>query len=147
MLPLPIHAIRANRRKRVATAEFRTLKIYNHETATVGIAQDVPQLCVTVEDTQFVHCLEYRGDCFNNICLVNQVRAVKQGPPSPAEKHKVHENTAVLIVWPDQVDAAETDRDVLPLDSLELVVDLVLVLHVGTVQTLHTLGNKRIPMA
>jgi hypothetical protein len=127
----------------LATAELCTLEIHNHDIAAVFVVQDVAWLCIAVEHTLFVHCLEDRGDCIENGRL-GKATAVKQGPSSPTKKHRVQIDSAVVIIWQDQVDTAETYGDVLPLDGPELVVDLVLVLQAGTVETFHALGNKRI---
>lgn len=55
--------------------------------------------------------------------------------PRCGGEHKVHVNTAIVVVWQDQVYTTETYEDVLPLDGAELVVlHLVLVLQ-GTVKT------------
>ena len=81
--------------------ELRTLKIHNHDIAADCIVQDVAWFRITMEDAQFVHRLEYRSDLINDARHVNLFNAFKQGPPSPAEKHEVHINTTVVVVWQD----------------------------------------------
>ncbi len=106
--------------------ELRTLKIYNHLIAAV--TEDVAWLRVTLKNVKSVHCLEYRADRIDGVQLVDLVTAVEQGPSGPAEKHDVHIDTAVVMLWPDQVYTAEAYGNMLPLDGTETVVHIDLVL-------------------
>ena len=81
--------------------DLRTLEIHNHDIVTSCIVQDVAWLRIMVENAQLVQRLVYRGDLIDDARHVDIVNALKQGLPSPAEKHEMHVNTTVVVVWQD----------------------------------------------
>ena len=94
-----------------------------------------------MENAQLVHCLERDGNGVGNTRFHGRVNTVKDRLSSPAEEHEVHINAAVIIVWPDQTNNAQAYGDILPLDGLESVIHIILVLQAGKIYALHALGN------
>lgn len=80
--------------------ELCTFQINRHEFAIV-IAQDVPWLCIMVENSKFVHGREYSGNPINDCCLIEATTAFEQGPTSPAKEHEVGVSTTIVVAGPD----------------------------------------------
>ena len=78
--------------------------------------------------------------------LADLANALEQRPSSPAKQQEMLENTAIVVVWQNQVYQSEADRDILSLDGAKLTVNLHLVLQARKGWPLHALGNERVPI-